>query len=171
MEININNLIMKRVIVLLLIIIIGFSSVAFIAVSMETEAETNIQIKSEVLNAFHGLVEASELLDTERYFEFFDKEKFTGLNADGTVWDSFSSFEPLITTGFAMIEKSLSLEFTLVKVTVINSTTAILVNEYTQALELKDGTVIKQSGGGTQVWLKSEKVWKLVSVSASDVRQ
>lgn len=157
----------------MLIIISGFASVAMITASTDTEAsaEVNTAIESEVLNAFHGLADAAESLDSERYFEFFDKEKFTGLNADGTVWDSFSSFEPLITTGFSMIEKSLSLEFTLVKVTVINSTTAILVNEYTHALELKDGTVIKQSGGGTQVWFKLEKVWKLVNVSASDVRQ
>ena len=67
-----------------------------------------------------------------------------------------------------MIEKITSLEFKNVKVTVINPTTAILVNEYTQTILLKSGDTINQSDGGTQIWSKYNSEWKLVSVSASD---
>lgn len=67
-----------------------------------------------------------------------------------------------------MIEKIVSLEFDQVKVTVLNPLTAILVNEFTQTILLKDGSSIEQSGGGTQVWLKTGEAWKLVSNSASD---
>jgi len=131
----------------------------------------NTQIESEVLEAFKGLSEAAESLDTERYFEFFDKDKFTGLNADGRVWHSFDNFEMLISAGFPMIKRSLSLEFNNVKVTVINPTTAILVNEYRHSILLRNGDVAKQLGGGTQVWSKYNNVWKLVSISASESSQ
>lgn len=125
-------------------------------------------IEQEVLAAFDGLVKAAESLDADGYFAFFDKERFSGLNADGTVWHSFNDLQTLISSGFPMIEKNISLEFKNVKVTVINVTTAILVNEYTQSILLKSGDVVKQSGGGTQVWSKSDGTWKLVSVSASN---
>lgn len=123
----------------------------------------------EVLAAFNGLVEASKSLNSNRYFEYFDKEKFTGLNADGTVWHSISGLEAMIPSGFAMVEKIISLEFKNVKVTVLNQTTAILVNEYNQLMLLKSGGEVTQAGGGTQVWFKESGIWKLVSVSASDV--
>ncbi|NQZ24106.1 MAG: nuclear transport factor 2 family protein [Colwellia sp.] len=123
----------------------------------------------EVLSAFNGLVEASKSLNSDKYFEYFDKEKFTGLNSDGTVWHSISGLEAMIPSGFSMVEKIITLEFKNVKVTVLNQTTAILVNEYTQSMLLKSGDEVTQSGGGTQVWFKQSSVWKLVSVSASDV--
>jgi hypothetical protein len=128
----------------------------------------NSKIELEVLEAFNGLAKAAESLDSKRYFEFFDKERFTGLNADGTVWHSFENLQAVISSGFPMIEKSISLEFNNVKVTVVNSVTAILVNEYIQSILLKSGDVVNQSGGGTQVWFKSDGAWKLVSVSASN---
>jgi hypothetical protein len=128
-------------------------------------------IKSEVRQAFNGLIEASESLDAEQYFKYIDKEKFSGLNADGTVWHSVNDLEALIRPGFSMIEKSVSLEFSNVKITVINQTTAILVNEYKHSLMLKSGDLIQQAGGGTQVWSKSNDTWKLVSASASDKPQ
>ena len=129
---------------------------------------TKIEIESEVHNAFKGMVEASKLFDADRYFEYFDKEKFSGLNADGTVWHSMKDFEALIRPGFSMIEKSEFLNFSNVKITVINHTTAILVNEYKASVLLKNGQSAQQAGGGAQVWSKSNGAWKLVSVSASD---
>lgn len=164
MEFTINHLTRNIVIVLLLIIASGCSTI-------KMKSDNNNQIESEVLEAFRGLAKAAEALDSNRYFEFFDKEKFTGLNSDGSVWHSFENLEVLISSGFPMIERSISLEFNKVKVTVINPITAILVNEYEQSILLKSGDVVKQSGGGTQVWSKSNGVWKLVSVSASEASQ
>jgi hypothetical protein len=133
-------------------------------------AEIN-KAETEVLEAFRGLAQASKLLDSDKYFEYYDKEKFTGLNADGTVWHSIKELETLINTGFPMVEKVISLEFKNVKVTVITPDMAILVNEFTQSTLLKSGDVIEASGGGTQVWSKSNYVWRLVSVSASDINR
>lgn len=136
--------------------------------TVNMKSEKFRSVEAEVLDAFKGLVDASTGLDANRYFEYFDKEKFTGLNADGKVWHSIKNLEDLIVPGFSAVEKSISLEFFNVKVTVINPTTAILVNEFKQSILLKDGSVLEQSGGGTQVWSRSESVWKLVSVSASN---
>lgn len=130
--------------------------------------ENKHQIELEVLEAIKGLVDAVESLDSNRYFEYFDKEKFTGLNADGTVWHSIDDLEAIISSGFRVVEKNISLEFNKVKVTVINATTAILVNEYKQSILLKNSNIIEQAGGGTQVWFKSNGTWKLVSISASE---
>ena len=131
------------------------------------DIDKHSQIEGEVNKAFNGLVSAAKSLDSSKYFEFFDREKFTGLNADGKVWHSFKNLESIILSGFQMIDKTIALEFTNVKITVINQTTAILVNEYEQTLLLKSGETIKQSGGGTQVWFQSGNSWKLVSVSSS----
>ena len=129
------------------------------------------QIESEVLNAFEGLVEASKALDADRYFAYFDKEKFTGLSADGKAWQSIKNLENVIGPGFAAVDQIVSLEFFNVKVTVINETTAILVNEYKQTIRLKDKSLVKQAGGGTQVWSQEEDAWKLVSISSSDASE
>lgn len=51
---------------------------------------------------------------------------------------------------------------------VIDSYTAVLVNEFVQSMTLKDGSIINVSGGGSQVWSKRSGNWKIVSVSASD---
>lgn len=126
------------------------------------------QIEAEVIDAFGGLVDASEALDSSRYFEYIDQDKFTGLSADGKAWHTFKDLEIVIRTGFRMVERILSLEFSNVKVTVINPSTAILVNEYKQTILLKNTETVQQSGGGTQVWSKSANGWKLVSISASD---
>ncbi|MFT4927477.1 MAG: hypothetical protein ACI8WB_003584 [Phenylobacterium sp.] len=150
----------------MIMLLISLSWISGCATANKGVINKNV-IKSEVRQAFNGLIEASKALDSNRYFQFFDHDKFSGLNADGTVWHSIKDLQALILPGFAMIEKSVSLEFNNVKVTVINQTTAILVNEYKQTLQLKSGDIIKQSGGGTQVWSKSQGVWKLVSVSAS----
>lgn len=136
--------------------------------AMDMRIVNSKKIEMEVLGAFKGLVEASKSLDSSRYFEYFDKEKFSGLGADGKVWHSTKILEKIILSGFPVVERIISLEFSNVKVTVINETTAILVNEYKQTILLKDGNIVKQSGGGTQVWSKSENAWKLVSISASE---
>lgn len=138
---------------------------------MNMNPENFRQVEVEVLDAFKGLIDASTSLDSNRYFEYFDKVNFTGLNVDGKVWHSIKNLEDLIVPGFSAVEKSISLEFYNVKVTVINPTTAILVNEYKQSILLKNGNVVEHSGGGTQVWSRSESAWKLVSVSASNASQ
>lgn len=137
--------------------------------SAENMRKFNVNhIEAEVLDSFQGLVEASKSLDANRYFQYFDKEKFTGLNSDGRVWLSMERLEKMIRPGFSQIDKIVALEFSNVKVTVINPTTAILVNEYRETILLKNGTIVKQSGGGAQVWSKSGNAWKLVSFSASE---
>ena len=125
-------------------------------------------IEAEVMAAFQGLVDASTALDATRYFEFIDNEKFSGLSADGKAWHAFRDLEQVVAGGFPMVEKITSLEFANVKVTVINQSTAILVNEFKQEILLKDGSVVRQAGGGTQVWSKNGDAWKIVSISASD---
>lgn len=137
-------------------------------VAQAMKATDTQQIQTEVLEAFKGLVDACRALDARRYLDYLDKKKFTGLAADGRVWHAFKNIEDVISGGFAMIEKIVSLEFDQVKVTVLNPSTAILVNEFTQTILLKDGTSVEQSGGGTQVWLNTGEAWKLVSISASD---
>ena len=161
-EFNINNLVKALALTVLIISTNGCTT-------LHMEFKNKHKIELEVLEEFKGLAEAVESLDADRYFEYFDKEKFTGLNADGTVWHSMDKLEALISSGFPMVEKNLSLEFNKVKVTAINPTTVILVNEYKQSLLLKNGNVIEQAGGGTQVWSKFNGAWKLVSASASEV--
>ncbi|MCA1856002.1 nuclear transport factor 2 family protein [Massilia oculi] len=124
--------------------------------------------EAEVVEAFRELVEASRALDPGRYFAAIDQERFTGLSADGTTWHSFQALEQLISNGFQMIDEIVDLAFARVKVTVINPSTAILVNEFRQTIRLKNGELVRQAGGETQVWSKSGKTWKLVSISASD---
>jgi hypothetical protein len=135
---------------------------------MDQQNKPPAEIESEVHQAFLGLVEASKALDADRYFAYFDKEKFTGSNADGTVFRSIKDLEMLIVPGFASVKSIISLEFHNVKITVINQTTVILVNEFKERVELKNGDVVEQAGAGTQVWSKTSGAWKLVSVSASD---
>jgi hypothetical protein len=136
-----------------------------------TTSTASKQIEVEVLDAFEALVEASKALDADRYFAYFDKEKFTGLSADGKAWQSIKNLEDVIGPGFAAVDKIVSLEFYNVKVTVINQATAILVNEFKQTILLKDKSLVKQAGGGTQVWSRCEDAWKLVSISASDASE
>lgn len=124
-----------------------------------------------MLHAFDGLVDACRALDAERYFAFFDKERFSGLSAEGKAWHSIGVLEEVIHGGFAAVDEILALEFNNVKVTVINPSTAILVNEYRQTVRLKDGSVVHLAGGGSQVWVACGSAWKLVSVCASDARQ
>lgn len=134
---------------------------------MELSEKSISKITQEVKQSFDGLVEASNALDTTRYFEFIDAEKFVGLNADGTNWNSIVDLKELIESGFNSIEKVESLIFTNVRISVIDLNTAILVNEYEQRVLLKGGAYYDGAGGGTQVWSKTTGKWLLVSISAS----
>jgi len=131
-----------------------------------TEASKK-QIEQEVHQAFNELVEISKSLDTQRYFQLVNAEKFVGLNVDGTNWNSIEDLKAVVETGFNLTAKIESLDFTNVRVSVIDHNNAILVNEYQQELLLKSGAKISDAGGGTQVWFKRDGNWKLVSVSAS----
>ena len=125
------------------------------------------KIKTDVYQAFQKLVEASKALDFDLYLSSFNQKKFSGLHADGTVMHSISDLEQTYRPGFEMVEKIEHLEFRNVKITVLNKTTAILVNEFQEVSLLKTGERIEGKGGGTQVWTKAEDEWKLVSVSSS----
>lgn len=113
------------------------------------------------------MVAASKALDTTRYFEFIDDEKFIGLNADGTNLNSIIDLRKLIEPGFNAVEKIESLIFTNLRISVIDHNTAILVNEYAQIIILTDGAHYNSAGGGTQVWSKTSGKWLLVSISSS----
>ncbi len=132
---------------------------------------TTKHIEAEVMDAFAGLVQASKALDADRYFAYFDREKFVGLGADGKVWQSIKNLEDVVGPGFAAVEEIVALEFFNVKVTVVDEATAILVNEYKQTILLKDKSLVKQAGGGAQVWSRGKDGWQLVSISASDARE
>ena len=140
---------------------------AFLSFPSNAESDSAI-IKQEVLAAFESLVEVSKKLDSNLYFQHFDEEKFVGLNSDGTNWNTVSDLEPIIRNGFNAINKVISLEFTNVNISVIDNYTAVLVNEYVQSIELKNGEAIKLAGGGAQVWSKRSGTWKIVSISASN---
>lgn len=129
--------------------------------------ESRNRIEQEIRQSFNGLVDASNALDTERYFEYFELDKFVGLSADGTNWNSIDDLRALIKPSFDMVEKVESLEFTNVHISVIDPNTAVLVNEYEQRILLKSGEIVQDAGGGAQVWSKISGKWKLVSVSAS----
>jgi len=125
-------------------------------------------VEKEVLASFNSLVQASKDLNSAVYFSHIDENKFVGLNSDGTNWNSIDELIPLITQGFAFIDEVIRLEFTNVKISVIDSNTAVLVNEYEQSIRLKDGNEVNAAGGGTQVWSKYSGSWKIVSISASN---
>jgi len=137
------------------------------SIDMKISEQSRFQIEQEIHQSFNGLAEASRLLDAERYFGYLDFDKFVGLNADGTNWNSINDLKALIGPSFDSIEKIESLNFTNVKVSVIDPNTAILVNEFEQSILLKSGEVVNSAGGGVQVWSKVSGNWKLVSVSAS----
>ncbi|MEP0972910.1 MAG: nuclear transport factor 2 family protein [Balneola sp.] len=131
-----------------------------------SESEKN-RIKTEVKKSFESLVESTKKQDWDSYFDHFDQKNFTGLNADGTVWESFEEFKESVHPVFQMIESSDSLEFTNVKITALDHNTAILINQYKQKIVLNGGQEIRAAGGGTQVWSKVSDNWKLVSISSS----
>ncbi len=131
-------------------------------------SETQIDVlKNEVHAAFQGLVEAAMSLEVEPYLAFFDEHRFTALKENGTVVHSLDEFAEAYRHQIPMIKAYQSLEFDHVKLTVINSTTVILVNEYTATVLLSNDEEVTASGAGTQVWALTAGSWKLVSVSSS----
>lgn len=124
-------------------------------------------VVADIEAAFSGLVAAAKSLDADRYLDYFDKERFTGLNEDGTVAHSLDEFAKRYSAMVPLIERYRSLEFSRVKITVLNSTTAVLVNEYTAQVLLKTGVLVEAAGAGTQLWNLIDGNWKLVSVSSS----
>jgi len=132
--------------------------------------QQEFEIKRSVMQSFNGLVEAAKSLDVPAYLAYFDEVKFTALNENGTVEHSLIDFARIYQEQIPAIQEYLSLEFDQIKITVINATTAVLVNEYDAQLLLKTGDQIKAAGGGTQVWSMAGGTWKLVSVSSSTRR-
>lgn len=145
--------------------------VLLLSISHASAKAETLDIKAEVMSAFNRLVLSANSLDSDAYFQHFDEEKFIGLNSDGSNWNSIDELKPLIEGGFNAIEKIDSLEFTNIRISVIDRYTAVLVNEFEQTMTLKVGTVVDLAGGGTQVWSKHSGTWKLVSVSASNTNR
>ncbi|NNE98911.1 MAG: nuclear transport factor 2 family protein [Pyrinomonadaceae bacterium] len=125
------------------------------------------EIKKSINRSFRDLQEAAKSLDVDRYTSFIAREKFTFLNEDGTVFHSFDDFKKLYSEGIASVERYDSLEFDRVKITVIDQSNAVLVNEFKAVLKLKSGEVLPTGGAGTQVWSKIKGDWKLVNISSS----
>ncbi len=131
-----------------------------------TEAEER-KVITEVQASFGALVAAAKTLRAEPYLAFFDAERLTALNEDGTVTHSLGEFAEHYTQGITHIKTYTSLEFSNVKITPINRTMAILVNEYEAGFILASDEAITVAGAGTQVWSKRNDDWKLVHVASS----
>ena len=152
----------------LLIILLSFAVLAGCnrPTPVLTEQEKE-QIRQDITTAFDGLAAGAKSPDVNRYFDYFNKDKFTALNADGTVTHSFEEFKKSYLDQTKSISKYESLDFKNVKITVIDKKTAILVNEYKAKVILKSSQSVEATGAGTQVWSKAGSKWKLVSVSSS----
>lgn len=131
-----------------------------------TTDETAI-LHAEVNSAFQSLVKSANSLDVDAYFKHFDKEKFTGLNGNGVVWQDITPLAKQVRTGFDWVTTVDSLHFDPVKIVIIDRYTAILINEYRQQVTLKNAQQVTQAGAGSQVWSKRSGQWLLVSVSSS----
>ena len=162
MEFKINNMLKTIGLVVLL-----FLTTGCVQKDMNLANQTEIEIESEVNQAFKGLIEAAKSLNVDLYLSFLDKQKFTSLNEDGSVFHNFSDFENMFRQQIPFLEKYESLLFENVKITVINRSTAVLVNEYIAEVVLKSGDTVSASGAGTQVWSKESGSWKLVNISGS----
>lgn len=136
--------------------------------AQKADAAVEQKVEQEVLAAFKRLTQAAQSLDSEAYFQHFDATAFVGLNSDGTTWQSLDDLKTLVKPGFNALESVDALNFTKVKVSVLDQETALLVNEYEQSMTTKNGAKISHAGGGLQVWSKRSGQWQLVAVSASD---
>lgn len=143
-----------------------FAVLGCFAQSGLTAAEKK-QVEGQIEVAFAGLVDAAKAMDAQAYLAFFDRERFTALNADGTVTHDFASFANFYRQQLTALAKFESLTFDRVKVQVLDQRHAILVNEYVAKLRLLSGDVIESAGAGTQVWALKDGKWLLVSVSSS----
>lgn len=127
-------------------------------------------IREEVRAQFQGLIEAAKSLDADRYLSYFDQKDFTGLGADGTVTHSYREFAAQYRQSLPLFDNYEYLEFFKVKITVLNRTTAILVNEFQADIQPKSGPLISLNGGGSQVWCRKRGVWKLVNVASATAK-
>ncbi len=125
------------------------------------------KIIDAVNTSFLDLANAAKSLELDLYFSFFDSKRFTSLNTAGTVTHTFKEFEHETRESSSTIVRYTSLTFSNVKLTVLNPTTVILVNEYEAELVLAGGQEISASGAGTQVWSNNDGAWQLVSISSS----
>ncbi len=123
---------------------------------------------AEINHAFSGLVKAARSLDTKQYFNFFDHERYTALNSDGSVTHSFLEFQKNFSQQIAFIEAYKTLQFHNVKITVLDCKTALLINEYSATIKLKSNQIIQAEGAGTQLWSKKSGHWKLLHVAGSE---
>ena len=126
-----------------------------------------LKIHEAINQSFTGLAAAAKSLDAYSYYKYFDADKHTSLNEDGTVTHSFKEFKKTYDVQIPYIKEYKSLEFSNVKITVVDKNTAILVNEYKAEVLMKSGDVITALGAGTQVWSNTTGEWKLVNVSSS----
>ncbi|MDA8708428.1 nuclear transport factor 2 family protein [Hellea sp.] len=124
-----------------------------------------ILVQNEIEEAFNELAEAAKLLDHEHYLSFFDEKSFSVLNANGTTLSTFEAFKNSYLPQLEFIKGYNYLEFDPVNINVIDTRSAILVNEYSAEVILKSGEVIQASGAGVQFWSKRTGEWKLVHVS------
>ncbi|MEM1093539.1 MAG: nuclear transport factor 2 family protein [Bacteroidota bacterium] len=123
-------------------------------------------IEAEVRQAFQGLVEAARSLETAPYLAYLARDGFTA-QLDGTVYSSYEAFSAMYAEQLPSIEAFLSLEFDNVQVSVLNRTTAVLVNEFTETIVLASGNTLNLAGGGGQVWTRVDADWKLIHISGS----
>jgi hypothetical protein len=125
------------------------------------------KIKLQVRNQFDRLVETAKSLDHKNYMKFFDSNKFTSFNEDGTITDDFSAFRLIIEQNFSSFKRYKSLDFYTVKISIIDTNTVVLMNEYTAEVILNDDTIYPAAGAGTQIWSHSSGQWKLVHVTSN----
>ena len=147
--------------------ILVFVTLSFFLFATNSFAENAPNTKADVLKEFEKLVVAARSLDHSTYIEFFDKNKFSSLNENGTVTHDLATFSASVEQGFSAFKSYESLEFDNVKVTVIDTNMAILVNEFIATVILHSGDALSVAGAGTQVWSKHSGSWKLVNVSGS----
>ncbi|UTW54566.1 nuclear transport factor 2 family protein [Kordiimonas sp. SCSIO 12610] len=124
-------------------------------------------IKATINKSFTDLAGAVKSLDSDKYFSFFDKDRYTALNSDGTVTHSFDVFQNSFNQQFQYIKAYNELNFQNVKITVLDCKTAVLVNEYSAKITLQSNQSITAEGAGTQIWSKAKGDWKLVHVASS----
>ncbi|MEL7025589.1 MAG: nuclear transport factor 2 family protein, partial [Pseudomonadota bacterium] len=123
------------------------------------------EIETEVQAVFNDLVDAAKAGDIERYFSFFDRSTFTALMTDGSTIGTFDAFRERVGPQLELIDRYNSLKFDPVTISVLDSSHAVLVNEYSAEVVLKSGDVVAASGAGVQVWSKHSGTWTLVHVS------
>jgi len=123
-------------------------------------------IEAEVRQAFQGLVEAARSLEAAPYLAYLARDGFTA-QLDGIVFPSYEAFSMMYSEQLPSIEAFLSLEFDNVQVSLLNRTTAVLVNTFTETIVLASGDTLDLAGGGSQVWTRTGAGWKLVHISGS----